>query len=80
MLVTPSEIENAKAKPAHFVFREFIRHAAILSLILVISELAIPLQETFQSPQRRVLFVAWWAALMAGWKLWSGRRAVRSAI
>jgi hypothetical protein len=79
-LVTPTEIECAKAKPAQFVVREFVRHAAILSLVLVISELVIPLQDTFQSPLRRVLFVAWWAAFMAGWKLWSGRRARQRAI
>lgn len=79
-LMTPTEIEHAKAKPARFVVREFVRSAAILSLVLVISELVIPLQDTFQSPARRVLFVAWWAAFMAGWKLWRSRRAVHRAI
>lgn len=71
------EVGSAKAKPAHFVFREFLRHAAILSLVLVLSELLIPLQFTFQSPLRRVLFIAWWAAFMAGWKWWTVRRATR---
>ena len=74
--VTSAEVEDARARPVRFVLREFVRHAAILSLVLAISEVVIPLQETFQSPLRRALFVAWWAAFMAGWKLWSGRRVV----
>ncbi len=78
--VTPAEVEDARAKPVQFAFREFLRHAALLSLVLVISEAVIPLQDTFQSPLKRLLFVAWWAAFMAGWKLWSGRRVVSSPI
>lgn len=78
--ITSPAVEDARAKPVRFVLREFLRHAALLSLVLVISEVVIPLQDTFQSPLRRVLFVAWWAAFMAGWKFWSGRRAVKSAI
>ncbi len=74
--VTTAEAEEARVEPVRFVLREFVRHAAILSLVLVISEVVIPLQDTFQSPLRRALFVAWWAAFMAGWKLWSGRRVV----
>ena len=79
-VVTPSEMENAKVRPVQFFLFEFVRHAALISLVLLVSELAIPLADTFQSPLRRAIFVGWWAAMMSAWKLWSGRRTARGAI
>ena len=79
-VVTPSEMDNAKEKPIRFFLFEFMRHAAILSLVLLVSELALPLADTFHSPLRRAIFVGWWAAVMSGWRLWSGRRTAQGAI
>ncbi len=80
VVISPAQMEHASTRPAHFFVFEFLRMAAIVALVLVISETVVPLADTFRSPERRLIFVVWWAAFMAAWNLWSGRRAARGGI
>ena len=76
----PAQYGAPSTRPAHRVLFEFLRMAAIVALVPVISETVVPLADTFRSPERRLIFVVWWAAFMAAWNLWSGRRAARGGI
>ena len=61
----PAQYGAPSTRPAHCVLFEFLRMAAIVALVPVISETVVPLADTFRSPERRRIFVVWWAAFMA---------------
>ena len=56
VVISPVQMEHASTRPAHFFVFEFLQMAAIVALVLVISETVVPLADTFRSPERRRIF------------------------
>ena len=57
--------ETARTRPAHFLLIEFGRYAAVMALVLVITDVT-PWSFRQEDPIDRVWFVVAWAGLMAG--------------